>query len=90
MSAYALLSARHKMAEVLQHYEAVGLNTREEALVILVGSGEYVICPDITRASRLLCQSGGWNPLNLLRAACWLPVIIWTRQATENGFSGAG
>ena len=82
VSAYALLSAEHEMGQLLQRYENAGQDAHEEALVILVGSGARVVCPEIKKATQLLRLSAGWNPLNLLRALYWLPVIVWTRHGT--------
>lgn len=81
-SAYALASADHEMGQLLQRYENAGQDAHEEALVILVASGARVACPEVKKAAQLLRLSAGCNPLNLLRALCWLPVIVWTRHGT--------
>ena len=78
----AFASADHKMGHLLQRYENAGQDAHEEALVILVASGARVACPEVKKAAQLLRLSAGWNPLNLLRALCWLPMIVWTRHYT--------
>lgn len=82
------------LREVLNRYEAYGLDAGEEGLVRIVQmllEGQDLPQSDaLSRAVKLLARPWGRNPLAFLRITLSLPICIWTKRAPDSRWPRRG